>query len=135
MQNVQNLSKKDVGLLEVAQKHAKKSYKSGQTTIAAALRTKNGNVYTGINIKYRVRNTSMCAERLAIFKAIEAGERNLDTIVGVKYFPKRDTYKIVVACGECRQVAAHHAPIKTIINNKGVTKIVSIEALLPHAYK
>lgn len=129
------MKEEDYQLIEIAKKHIKECYKPNLSTISAALRTKNGKIFTGTNFKYRVRTITMCAERLAIFKAIEAGETEFDTIVGVKYFPEEDRYQILSACGECRQVQTYHAPIKTIIDDNGELKLIDIEELLPFAFK
>jgi len=128
------LSNKDKKLIEVAKKVAKTRYDKNLTSIGAALRTKKGKIYTGINLKYHVRNISMCAERLAIFKALEAGESEFDTIVGVKYFPEKNKYEAITACGECRQVEAYHAPIRTIIKKGGKLIKIDIEDLLPYSF-
>ncbi len=129
-----SLSEKDTALLEIAKKHAKASFNSERTSIAAALRSKKGIIYTGVNIKYHVRNISMCAETLAVCKAVEAGDTELDTIVGVKYFPDTDSYEVLTGCGDCRQIEAYHAPLKSIISVNGELKLVEIEDLLPFAF-
>src|SRR5215208_553228 len=53
MQDMNMLTSKERELIEIAKEHAKKCYQSGRTSIAAALRVKNGKAYTGINLKYR----------------------------------------------------------------------------------
>ncbi|MCL5091139.1 MAG: cytidine deaminase [Patescibacteria group bacterium] len=128
------LNQEDLKLIKMAKKIVKLRYDKDLTSIGAALRTKSGKIFTGINLKYHVRNVSMCAERIAIFKALEAGEREFDTIVGVKYFPETDTYKVITACGECRQVEAQHAPLKTIIEVEGKLVVIDIEDLLPYSF-
>ncbi len=128
------LNNDDKELIKIAKNVAKANFDHDLTSIAAALRTKNGKIFTGINIKYHVRNVSMCAERLAIFKAMEAREREFDTIVGIKYFPETKSYRIIAACGECRQVEAQHAPIKTILEIDGKLVKLAIEDLLPHSF-
>jgi cytidine deaminase len=128
-----DLSKIDLELIEFAKKHIKSHYLEGRHSIAGIVRCQSGKIYTGLNFKYKTRGISMCAERIAIFKAIEEGEI-LDTILGIKYSPETDTYEVMNSCGECRQVELYHAPLKVIVNEKGILKKVSIEELLPYAY-
>lgn len=128
------LTKKDKELLALAKTHAKKCYREGITSMAAVLRTDSGAIFTGINVKYRSVWKCICAERTAIAKALEAGETELEAIVTVKYSPDENNYEVVNMCGECRQVAIFHKPLKVIANNKGKVEKVSIEELLPYAY-
>ncbi len=134
MQNLKNLSKEDIQLIEIAGQHAKKLYKKDVISIGAALRSKSGKIFTGINLKYHVRNTSMCGEMLAIYKALDEGETELDTIVGVRYAPETDLFSVVNGCGKCRQLFCQNTPLKVIINNKGVLEVKQAEELLPFAF-
>lgn len=134
MQNISSLNKKDVELLEAAKKRAKEHYREKVTSMAAVLRTKKGNVFTGINVKYKSVWKCICAERVAIAKAIEAGELEFDTIVTVKYEPENDSYEVVNMCGECRQLAIFHKPLIVMSVNNGNIKSVRIEDILPYAY-
>jgi cytidine deaminase len=132
MQDTAHLSDKDIQLIEVAKKHIKKMFDDKLTTIAGALRTKSGKIYTGINLKYGARNVSMCAERIALFKALDDKEIP-DTIVGVKYFSETDSYEVQNTCGECRQVYLYNN-LKVVINDNGVLKVLTIQDLLPYSY-
>ncbi|MDO8610213.1 MAG: cytidine deaminase [bacterium] len=134
MQDLKNLSQGDVELINIASEHAKKRYKKDFISIGAALRTKNGKIYTGTNTKYHVRNLSSCAEMTAIYKAIDDGIEELDTIVAVKYFPERNEFIVLNGCGKCRQLFMYHKPLKTITDDNGVLKIISVEELLPFAF-
>lgn len=134
MQKVIALHKKDLELLEAAKKHAKKHYLKKVTSMAAVLRTKKGNLFTGINVKYKPIWKCICAERVAIAKAIEAGDVDFATIVTVKYFPDDDFYEVVNMCGECRQLAIFHKPLTVISVKNGKIEPVSIEDILPYAY-
>jgi len=83
MQNLTSLTQTDKELIKLAEQHAKERFEKDFISIAGALRTKSGKVYTGINLKYRVRNTSTCAETMAIYAALNNGDKVFDTIVGV----------------------------------------------------
>ncbi len=134
MQDKTALSTKDVELIEIAGNHAKKRFQKDFISIGGALRTKSGKIYTGINLKYRVRNTSTCAETMAIYAALNDGEDELDTVVGVKYFPESDSFEVVNGCGWCRQLFSYSTPLSVIIDDSGVLKVVKAEKLMPYAF-
>jgi cytidine deaminase len=134
MQDQSKLSPEDVELIKIAGNHAKERFSKNFISIAGALRTKDGKIYTGINLKYRVRNTSTCGEAMAIYAALNDGVAELDTIVGVKYFPETDSLKVVNGCGWCRQLFSYNSPLKVIINNENVLEKVEAEDLMPYAF-
>jgi len=134
MQDQSKLNDKDLELIKIAGSHAKERYKKDFISIGGALRTKSGKIYTGINLKYRVRNTSTCAETMAIYSALNDGEVELDTVVGVKYFPETDSFEVVNGCGWCRQLFSYSAPLNIIIDNKGQLETVTPEQLMPFAF-
>lgn len=133
-QSFDHLSKADQQLIQIAGEHAKKRYKEYFISIGGALRTKSGKIYTGINLKYVVRNTSACAETMAIYKALDDGETEMDTVVGVRYSPETDSYEIVNGCGWCRQLFCYNAPLKVITNDKGNLEVREAKELLPLAF-
>lgn len=134
MQDLKNISEKDLQLIEVAKAHAKERYKKDFISIGGALRTKSGKIFTGTNTKYHVRNLSTCAEMMTIYKALDEGEEELDTVVGVRYVPESDSYMVVNGCGKCRQLFCYHLPLKVIIDNNGILEVVDAEKLLPFAF-
>jgi cytidine deaminase len=134
MQNIKKLTKKDRELVEIAKQHSQKQYREGITSMAAALRTKKGTVFTGINVKYKPVWRCICAERVAIAKAIESGETAFDTIVTVKYFPEDNDFAVINMCGECRQMAIFHSPLSVIAVNNKMVQSVPIEKVFPYPY-
>ena len=134
MQNLSKLNSRDLDLIRTAGDHAKERYKKDSTSIGGALRAKSGKVYTGINLKYRVRNTSTCAETMAIYSALDSGETELDIVVGVKYFPETDSFEVVNGCGWCRQLYCYNAPLNVIVDNKGDLEVTTAEQLMPFAF-
>ena len=99
-------------------------------TVGAAIRCKNGHVYSGVNCD---GIHGSCAEFIAIGTAISAGEREFDTIVAVH---EKATNGVVSPCGNCRQMLFEYCPdIRVIVNNdEGELIKVSIRDLLPFAY-
>lgn len=71
--------------------------------VGAALLTENGKVFTGTNIENAAFGPTVCAERVAVFKAVSEGERNFSKIavVGGK---GGIINGIFAPCGVCRQV-------------------------------
>jgi cytidine deaminase len=135
MQDKSKLNPADIELIRIAGAHAKERFQQDFISIGGALRTKSGKIYTGINLKYRVRNTSTCAETMAIYAALNDGEDQLDTVVGVKYFPESDSYQVVNGCGWCRQLFSYNTPLNVIIDNsKGGLEVVKAEDLMPYAF-
>jgi len=67
--------------------------------VGAALRTAQGKIYGGCNVENATYGLTVCAERVAIFKAISEGERWFDAIAVVT-----DTDTLTPPCGACRQL-------------------------------
>ncbi|MFQ5965923.1 MAG: cytidine deaminase [Candidatus Scalinduaceae bacterium] len=99
--------------------------------VGAALRTRNGKIFTGCNIENSSYGLSICAEREAIFKAISSGEKDLDTIAVVT-----DSDILNTPCGACRQVMWEFSKDITIIaaNLKGKKKEFKIKELLAYPF-
>lgn len=132
---LESLSAADQELIRLASEHAKARFTEYFISIASALRTKSGKIYTGINLKYGVRNVSACAETMAIHSALNDGETEFDTIVGVKYFPDTGSFEVVNGCGLCRQLFCYNEPLKIIVDNQGTLGVQSAEELLPLPFK
>jgi cytidine deaminase len=99
--------------------------------VGAALQTKAGKVYTGCNIESASYGLTVCAERVAIWKALSEGEREFTDLVVVA-----DTEALTPPCGTCRQIIwefAKHAKI-VLVNLRGRQEEVSIKDLLPRAF-
>ena len=67
--------------------------------VGAALRTRSGEIVTGCNIENASYGLTLCAERVAVFKAISEGLRRFESIAIVM-----DTPRLPAPCGPCRQV-------------------------------
>lgn len=80
-----------------AREHAHAPY--SQFRVGAAVRTKSGKIFGGCNIENASYGLTLCAERVAIFKAASEGEREFDSIAVVT-----DTDDLTPPCGACRQI-------------------------------
>ena len=99
--------------------------------VGAALRTKEGKVFTGCNVESASYGLTVCAERVAIWKALSEGERDFTDLVIVA-----DTEQLTPPCGTCRQIIwefSKHAKI-TLSNLRGQKEEVDIRELLPKAF-
>ena len=67
--------------------------------VGAAVRTKSGRTFSGCNVENASYGLTICAERVAIFKAISEGEREFDAIAVVT-----DADELTPPCGACRQI-------------------------------
>lgn len=127
----------ELNLLSQAIEAMSKSYSpySG-CKVGAALLTKNGKVYTGTNIENAAFSPTVCAERVAFFKAVSEGETEFSAIavVGGKD-GKIDG--IFAPCGVCRQVMREFCDddFKIIMGiNETDYKTITLSELLPISF-
>ena len=80
--------------------------------VGAALLTKSGKIYLGCNIENNTFTPSVCAERVAFFKAVSAGERDFAAIaiVGNDVHTAVGDGDVCPPCGVCRQVMVEFCP-------------------------
>ena len=128
-----SITEKDKELIALALEALQKNFDDGvyNHTVGAAIRCKNGNVYTGVNCD---GIHGSCAEYISIGSAITAGEREFETIVAVH---DKAQNSLVPPCGNCRQMLLEYCPdVKVILNdeNGNIAKVM-IKDLLPLAYK
>jgi cytidine deaminase len=98
--------------------------------VGAALRTKSGRIYTGVNVENAAYPQTMCAERIAIFKAVSEGETEFEVIAVV-------TNNGGSPCGGCRQVMAEFGLDTVVLFADGqgaLTKETTVDKLLPEAF-
>lgn len=101
--------------------------------VGAAVSTPDGKVFTGCNIENAAYPSSCCAERVAIFNAISAGETNFTAIAVVA-----DTKRPIPPCGACRQVMSEFfegtMPIYLTNLHKEILT-TTMEELLPFSFQ
>ena len=99
--------------------------------VGAAVRTSSGKVYTGCNIESASYGLTVCAERVAIWKALSEGERNFTELAVVA-----DTETLTPPCGTCRQIIWEFARGADIVfaNLTGQSEVFHIADLLPRAF-
>ncbi len=98
--------------------------------VGAAVRTRDGEVYTGANVENASYPLSHCAERVAIHKAVCDGHRHLDTVVVVA-----DGETPAMPCGACRQVMAEFGVRRVIAASpSGRTRVRTLRQLLAEPF-
>lgn len=122
----------DRELLNMAMEAAEKSYSPySRFRVGAALECKGGRVFTGCNVENAALGSSMCAERVAMFKAISEGVT--DFLRLAVYGESKD---YCMPCGSCRQVMAEFSDDMELLCAKAGGAYVSyrLSELLPHAF-
>ena len=117
-----------IGLAIEAQRRAYAPYSN--YPVGAALRTRSGRIFTGCNVENAAYPHGMCAERVAVFKAVSEGEREFDVIAVV-------TSTGGSPCGGCRQVLAEFGLDTTVLIADDQGRLVeetTVSGLLPGAF-
>lgn len=100
--------------------------------VGAALLCKSGKIYTGCNIENASYGGTICAERVAMSKAISEGERDFTAICIVSDPSKGPCYP----CGICRQFLSEHckSDFEIILPSGNETDIYTLSSLLPYGF-
>lgn len=118
-------------LVEAAQEARRWAYAPySHYAVGAALLTSSGKVYDGVNIENAAYPAGICAERVAVFKAVSEGELSFSAIAVV-------TANGGTPCGSCRQVLAEFGLETIVIIADADGRIVmenSLAELLPGAF-
>jgi cytidine deaminase len=122
------LRQKLIGLAREAREKAYAPYSS--YPVGAALLTASGKFFTGCNVESAAYPTSMCAERVAVFKAVSEGERKFVAVAVV-------SSNGGTPCGACRQVLAEFGLETKVVVADGeghVKQEAKLAELLPGAF-
>jgi cytidine deaminase len=99
--------------------------------VGAALETESGRVYTGCNIENATYGLTICAERVAVFKAISDGARKFSRIAIAA-----DTDVLTPPCGACRQILWEFCGDAELIllNLRGKSETLRLKDLFPRPF-
>lgn len=118
-------------LIQTAMQAQKWSYSPySNYPVGAALLTSSGKIYEGTNIENAAYPTAICAERVAVFKAVSEGEREIEAVAVV-------TRNGGTPCGSCRQVLAEfglHAVVLIADQSGTIVQETTVAELLPGAF-
>lgn len=126
-------SAEDRKLVLEAKKARKNSYAPySNFKVGAALLAGSGKVYTGANLENSSFGQTVCAERVALYKAVSAGGKDFKKIAIVA--PGAEP---VTPCGICRQALFEFSPELEVVcaNLRGQVKKYTLKQLLPHPFK
>jgi len=99
--------------------------------VGAALETVDGKIYSGCNIENASYGLTMCAERVAIFKALSEGERKFKRLAIVA-----EAKELTPPCGACRQIIWEFCGDISVAlaNGNGDVTVLPMRELYPHAF-
>jgi cytidine deaminase len=119
-------------LIEAARAARERAYAPfSHFQVGAAVQTQSGRIFGGCNIENASYGLTLCAERVAIFKAISEGEKGFGAVAVVT-----DAKTLTPPCGACRQILWEFGgDLEVILSNlAGQTEIHQMSALLPKAF-
>lgn len=118
-------------LIEIANEARRQAYVPySNYRVGAALRTTDGRIFTGVNVENAAYPTSICAERVAVFKAVSEGAHRFEAIAVV-------TDNGGSPCGACRQVLAEFGLDTLVLIADGRGRLIqetTVAGLLPSAF-
>lgn len=116
-----------VAAARAARAHAYAPY--SHFAVGAAVRAASGKLYTGCNIENASSGLTVCAERVAVWQAVAAGEQELGALAVVSASGS-------TPCGACRQVLSEFARdlIVFVADTAGQVWVTSLATLLPAAF-
>jgi cytidine deaminase len=99
--------------------------------VGAAVRARSGKIFSGCNVENATYGLTVCAERVAIFKAVSEGARGFDAVAVVA-----DTEILTPPCGACRQILWEFCGDAEVVlaNLHGKVEEYRMSALLPHPF-
>jgi cytidine deaminase len=119
-------------LLRAARAAAKNAYTPfSKLKVGAAVLTARGSIFSGCNIENSSYGLTICAERVAIFEAVSAGEREVKAVLVYA-----NSAKLMPPCGACLQVINEFSENPEIILSNGrSTKTCRLRELLPLGFR
>ena len=99
--------------------------------VGAAIEDAEGRIHTGCNVENATYGLTVCAERVAVFKAISEGVRRFRRVVVAA-----DTDTLTPPCGACRQILWEFCGDVeiTLVNPRGQTETYRLKALFPKPF-
>jgi cytidine deaminase len=142
------LSKKDRELIAAAAEAIRSRYRYDWQEVGAALRTRSGKIFTGVNLDAYLGRMAVCAEAVALGRAVvDLGDAGIDRIVAVRHPPPEaedQSVAVVSPCGACRELIYDYDrnarvivpnPLPSLPRKRGRgPAVVPIGDLLPNKY-
>ena len=139
MKKPAKLGKAEKDLVAAAKAAIRERYRDDWQEVGAALRTRSGKVFTGVNLDAYLGRMAVCAEAVALGRAVvDVGDDGIDLIVAVRHPPPGDkdqTIAVVSPCGACRElIFDYDRKARVIVPNGKAAAVVPIADLLPNKY-
>jgi cytidine deaminase len=123
-------------LIEAARSIIRRRYQPDWHVVGAALRTRSGRIWTGVHLEAHVGRIAVCAEAIALGRAITEGDSQITTIVAVRHPGNDSLPSIVPPCGMCRELISDYAPEAIVLLGPNDHPArVPIRELLPRKYE
>lgn len=131
------LTNADEVLVDAARRVVRENYEHGRHYVGAAVRTASGEIYAAVHIEANVGRASVCAEPIALGKAVSDGATDIEAIASVRHPGpgEGDEIPVVSPCGVCRELISDlDEDITVIYDHDGdITKTRAVD-LLPGKY-
>ena len=139
MKRTAKLRAADKRLIAAAEQAIKRRYRDDWQEVGAALRTRSGKIFTGVNLDAYLGRMAVCAEAVALGRAVvDSGDAGIDMIVAVRHpspADKDQTVAVVSPCGACRElIFDYDRNARVIVPDGKSPKVVPIAELLPNKY-
>ena len=139
MKKPAKLGKAEQDLIAAAKAAIRQRYRDDWQEVGAALRTRSGKVFTGVNLDAYLGRMAVCAEAVALGRAVvDVGDDGIDLIVAVRHPPPADrdqTIAVVSPCGACRElIFDYDRKARVIVPSGKSAAVVAIADLLPNKY-
>ena len=133
------LSAADLDLIEAARAVLLHHYRPFWHMVGAAIRGRDGRVWTGVHLGATVGRLSICAEAIALGRAVMDGDGTVETAVAVRHPKPEETVReiaVVPPCGACRENLLDFDPECWVIvpTAEGLRR-VPVRSLLPLPYQ
>jgi cytidine deaminase len=133
------LTEADHALIQAARQVLVRHHKPFWHTVAAAIRSRDGRIWTGIHLGATVGRLSICAEAIALGRAVLDGDGSIDTAVAVRHHKPEEPIQdiaVVSPCGACREMITDYSPQALVIvpGPAGLLKL-PIRTMLPLPYQ
>ncbi|HTS39348.1 MAG TPA: cytidine deaminase [Xanthobacteraceae bacterium] len=134
------LRKQDKELIAAATAAINQRYRNDWQEVGAALRTRSGGIFTGVNLDAYLGRMAVCAEAVALGRAlVEVGDDGIESIVAVRHPPpeeKDQSIAVVSPCGACRELIFDYDRNARVIVPSGKSAVLMpIAELLPNKYR
>ncbi len=131
------MDERDQELIDQARTIILGAFHDTRHKVGSAVRMRSGKVYTAVNLDTHVGRIAVCAEAVALGKAVSEGEDEIESIVAVlQKSPEDEAPMVVSPCGMCREMISDYGPnSKVIVQTDNGPETLPIAELLPLKFR